>query len=230
MLETDSCGSHCVLIVDDDRLTALALIRALKADDLNILAVAESSSALSEIRAKSYSLVFLEIGIADGTGMTILHEISRFSPSTNIVVMSAGILNGEEENAIIGYGHFFLPKPFELLQVRTMTRRILSETSNVRAEAVHRETEGKQKRRSERQHRSGQVIFVPDPDKSYSGIPSRFAAEIVDISPEGMGIRTDLPLPPGQTLSFTDDTGTMEGVVRWSMVYENRFRSGLQFV
>ena len=162
MHESDSCGSHRVLIVDDDQLTALALIRALKTDDLNILAVAEGSSALTEIRTKSYSLVFLEIGIADGTGMTVLHEISRFSPSTSIVVMSAGIPNGETENAIIGYDHFFLPKPFEVLQVRTMTKKILAEASEKRADNIHLEIERKQKRSSERQPRSGQTGNTPE--------------------------------------------------------------------
>ena len=225
MMEPDSCCSHRILIVDDDQLTALALIRALKTDDVNIFFVAEGSSALTEIHNKSYSLVFLEIGIADGTGMTILHEISRCSPSTSIVVMSAGIPNGEMENAIIGYDHFFLPKPFEILQVRTMTRRILSEISEVRVDSVHREMDGKQKRCSERHLRSGQIIFHPDPDKSHPGIPSRFAAEIVDVSQGGMGVRTDIPLPPGLSFNFTDNTGANKGIVRWSMVFEERFLS-----
>ena len=38
------------MIVDDDQLTAMALMRALKADDLNILAVAKGPHALTEIR------------------------------------------------------------------------------------------------------------------------------------------------------------------------------------
>lgn len=230
MLESDSSGNHCVLIVDDDQLTALALMRALKDDHLNIVAVAEGSRAISEIQSKPYALVFLEIGIGDGTGMTVLHEISRSFPFVCIVVMSAGIPNGEAENAIIGYDHYFLPKPFEVLQVRTMTRKILSEASKTRADNFHLEIERKQKRSSERQPRSGQIIFVPDPDGSHPGIPSRFAANIVDVSHGGMGVRTDLPLPPGQIFSFADDTGTNEGIVRWSMVFEDRFRAGIQFI
>ncbi len=226
----DNSGSHRVLIVDDDQLTALALMRALKADDLNILAVAEGPRALSEIRTKVYSLVFLEICIADGTGMTVLQEISRSSPSTCLVVMSAGIPNGETENTIIGYGHFFLPKPFEVLQVRTMVRKILSKTPPALQDSEYMEEGRRERRQGARRPQSGQVICQSDPEKSYPGIPSRFTTEFLDVSPGGIGIRTDLPLPPGQTFRFKDDAGANEGIVRWSMVFENRFRAGIQFV
>ena len=230
MPEPDNGGMHRILIVDDDQLTALALMRALKADHLNILAVAEGPRALTEIRINPYSLVFLEIGIADGTGMVVLQEISRSSPATCIVVMSAGIPNGETENTIIECDPFFLPKPFEVLQVKTMTRRILADASEARKEFASGEDARRENRRSARQPRSGQVIFLPDPERSYPGIPSRFPAQIVDASTGGMGVRTDLPLPPGQTFRFDDDDENNEGIVRWSMVFENRFRAGIQFI
>lgn len=226
----DNGGIHRVLIVDDDQLTALALMRALKDDHLNLLAVAEGPSALSEIRANPYSLVFLEVGIADGTGMAVLREISRFSPFTCIVVMSAGIPNGEAESTIIEHDHFFLPKPFEILQVRTMTRRILAEASEAKQKFVSGEDAERKRRSSARQPRSGQVSILSDPEGSYPGIPPHLAGQIVDVSIDGMGVRTNLPLLPGQTFRFDDDDGTNEGVVRWSMVFENRFRAGIQFV
>jgi hypothetical protein len=144
--------------------------------------------------------------------------------------MSAGIPNGETENAIIGYDHFFLPKPFEVLQVRTMVRKILAEAPAVGQESGSREEGRGERRRATRHSKSGQVVCQPDPERSYPGIPSRFAAEIVDVGPGGMGIRTDLPLPPGQTFRFKDDTGANEGIVRWSMVFEDRYRAGVQFI
>jgi len=217
------------MIVDDDQLTALALMRALKAPNVNILAVARGSHAVTEVRTNHYSLVFIEIAIADGTGKVALKEISRLSPSTCVVVMSAGITNGEIENTIIEAEHYFLPKPFEVLQVRTIANRILGEISRGGGVAVPAAGERK-KRGSERHPVPGSVTFFPDSGRSYPGTPSRFDALIVDLSPGGIGVQTDLPLPPGQVFQLDSEEGTNRGVVRWSMVFEDRFRAGLQFI
>lgn len=230
MSQPDSNDSHRVMIVDDDRLTALALMRALKADDLKILAVAKGSHALTEIRINPYSLVFLEIGIADGTGKVVLEEISRSSPSTCIVVMSAGITNGDTENTIIDNDHYFLPKPFEILQVRTLTNRILGESSRIREDFVSANERGRNKRNSTRHLLSGEMTIFSDPESSFPGTLPQFVAQIVDLSLGGVGVQTDLPLPPGQIFHLdNDESSNRRGIVRWSMVCENRFRAGIQF-
>lgn len=229
MYETDGSDRHRVMIIDDDQLTATALMRALRADNLNILAVAVGSQALTEIRVNPYSLVFLEINIADGSGKTVLKEIGRTSPSTCIVVMSAGITNREIENTIIEGEYFFLPKPFEVLQVRTMTNRILKEASR-REDYSSGDGAVRKKRSSVRHPLPGEVTIFSDPEDSFTGTPSQFAAQIVDLSLGGMGVQTDTPLPPGQILSLDNDGGANRGIVRWSMVFENRFRAGIQFV
>ena len=223
-------GRHRILIVDDDQLTAMALMRALKADGLNILAVAQGPQALNEIQATLYSLVFLEIGIADGTGKAVLKEIARFSPSTCIVVMSAGITNGDIKDTIIESDHYFLPKPFEVLQVRAMTNRILSGVSRRLEDFISGDEPLRKKRSSVRHSLPGEVTIFPDSESSYPGSPSQYIAQIVDLSLGGMGVRTDLPLSPGQKLHFDNKEGTNNGIVRWSMVFENRFRAGIQFV
>lgn len=230
MEKPDNRDRHRILIVDDDQLTALALMRVLKADHMNILAVATGPQALHEIQVTPYSLVFLEIGIADGTGDVVLQEISRSSPSTCIVVMSAGTTSGKTENTIIEREYFFLPKPFEVLQVRTMTNRILSEASRRSNNLLSGDQAGRKMRGSVRHPLTGEVTIFSDPEGSYPGTPPQFAARIVDLSFGGMGVQTDMPLPPGQTLRLDNDGGTNSGIVRWSMVFENRFRAGIQFV
>ena len=230
MTEPENGSRHRILIIDDDQLTSMALMKTLKDDSVSIFAVADGSNALSEIRSIPYALVFLEVAIADGTGMIVLQEISRSSPSTCIVVMSAGIPNGEAEDMIMQYDHFFLPKPFEILQVRTMTRRILADASRARQVSVSEEHVRKQKRGSVREPRSDRVSIISDPAASYPGIPQSLHGTMVDVSAGGLGVRTDLPLPPGQRFSFQDDTSSNEGIVRWSMVAENHFRAGIQFI
>lgn len=122
-------GTKRILIVDDDPLTAQALVRALRQDDYDILVIGDGMRALSEIQANPYSLVFLEIQISDGTGMEVLREIRRESPSTCIVVMSVDIPNDEVKEAIERFAQLFLPKPFEMLQVRKLATQALAKAS-----------------------------------------------------------------------------------------------------
>ncbi|MGD8352779.1 MAG: PilZ domain-containing protein, partial [Pseudomonadota bacterium] len=187
--------------------------------------------ALTEVRANKYSLVFLEIGIADGMGKSILEAIGRHSPSTCVVVMSAGITNGEVENTIIESDYYFLPKPFEVLQVRTMASRILGEISRRNGVAEPLSDHDERKKRSTPRHSiPGSVTIFSDSERAYPGIPPEFDARIVDLSSGGIGVQTDLPLPPGQVFHLDRDEERKKGVVRWSMVFENRFRAGLQFI
>lgn len=118
-------GMEPILIVDDDPLAAQALVRALRGDNYDILIVDGGVRALAEIQATPYALVFLEIQISDGTGMNVLREIRRASPSTCIVVMSVDIPSDGVKEAIEKYAQLFLPKPFEMLQVRKLATQAL---------------------------------------------------------------------------------------------------------
>jgi len=228
---TDSCIGYQqrVLIIDDDQLISLALMRALQDGRLNIFAVADGSSALSEIRSNLYDLIFLEVSISDGRGVMLLREISRMSPSTCVVVMSACIPDDEAKDMILENDHFFMPKPFEMLQVRTISRRILAEAGRSRQISAPTANEKRHKRKSTRKPLTGQVRIQPNPGKTYPGMPQQLMGQLIDMNMDGIGISTDLPLPPGQTFNFKSDSGYNEGVVRWSMVSENRFRAGVQF-
>lgn len=119
-------GTKRILIVDDDPLTAQALVMALRVDNPDILVVGDGMRAISETRAAPYALVFLEIQISDGTGMDVLREIRRASPSTCIVVMSVDIPNDEMKETIEKYAQLFLPKPFEILQVRKLAAQAVA--------------------------------------------------------------------------------------------------------
>lgn len=221
--------SH-ILIVDEDQLTSLALMKALEAKDRNILAVTRGPHALEEMRSRHYDLVFLEIGLFDKSGKTILEEISRLAPCTCVVVMSAGIPDGELESTIIDHDHFFLPKPFEILQVKTMLRNILAEKRERESGLKQLDESGKDRRRWPRSEHSGRVVCIPDHDSAHADVPENFSAEVADVSRGGVGIRTHHPVPPGQRICFRGETAVWEGIVRWSLVFGNRFRAGVEFV
>jgi two-component system chemotaxis response regulator CheY len=223
-------GMRHILIIDDDQLTALALMRTLKAEDRNILAVAKGPQALSELRARHYDLVFLEISTFDRSGMVVLEEIRQSASSTCVVVMSADILDEEMEKTVIDHNHFFLPKPFEVLQVRTLASKILAIEREPEPGANRIDKGGEERRQWPRSRHSGQVVCAPDQEECGSIFPENFKAEVTDVSRGGVGLRTDHPVPPGQRISFCGETAVWEGIVRWSFVFGNRFRAGVEFV
>jgi DNA-binding response OmpR family regulator len=230
MKDHPGTATRHILIVDDDHLTSLALMKALEAMDRNILAVTGGPHALEEMRSRYYDLVFLEIGLLDQSGMIVLEEISRSAPHTCVVVMSAGIPDGEMENAIIDHDNFFLPKPFEILQVKTMVRKILAEKDHSIYGAPRMNESGRERRRWPRSIHSSSVVCTPDQSESSGDLPHNFNAVVKDVSHGGVGIRTDHPVPPGRRIRFRGESAVWEGVVRWSLVFGNRFRAGVEFV
>jgi len=219
-----------ILIIDDDQLTASALMVALKAEDRNILAVSGAHRALSEVRSMRYDLVFLEMSLSDRSGMSVLEEVNRSAPSTCVVAMSADILDRDVEDAIIDHDHFFLPKPFEVLQVRTMVKRILLEQRLAREWAPRKSERDEDRRQWPRSTHFEQVVCTPDPGSAGIGVSGNFSAEVADVSHGGIGLRTDHPVPPGQRVRFRGETAVWEGIVRWSLVFGSRFRAGVEFV
>jgi len=123
-------GRKNILIVDDDALTSLALMKTLEAEDRTIETATRGPQVFEEIRSSRYDLVFLEIGRFDQPGIAFLKEISVFDPRTPIIVTTASFPDDEMESAIAGHGHFLLPKPFERSTIRTLATEILEERKN----------------------------------------------------------------------------------------------------
>jgi CheY-like chemotaxis protein len=217
-----------ILIIEDDALTSLALLKTIEAADRTILTATKGPQALAEIRSRRYDLIFLEIGLFDQPGISLLKEISISNLSTCVVVMSAATPDGEIENMVIDYDHFFLPKPFDGLQVKTLVTRILTEKGKGEGAFPRPGKRVEERRRWLRSKLFDRLICQPAKDGTCHLIPGPFSAEITDVSPGGLGIRTDNPVPPGQRIFFQGESFVEDGVVRWSLVLGNRFRAGVQ--
>jgi len=111
-----------------------------------------------------------------------------------------------------------------------MVSRILSVRSEIEADSTHLSQSGDERRRWPRKPHLDRVVCYPDVENHFQCALENFTAEVVDVGPEGVGIRTDHPIPPGQTICFKGNTAAWEGVVRWSLVFGNSYRAGVQFV
>jgi DNA-binding NtrC family response regulator len=113
-----------ILIVDDEQLLLQGLEKTLRNDVTDVTTAETAEAALSEIAALQYQLCFLDIFLPDRYGTEILKEIKVMSPDTRFVVMTAGVISSAMEEIIEKNAYMFITKPFDLLEVRMLAKRI----------------------------------------------------------------------------------------------------------
>ena len=116
-----------ILIVDDELLLLQGLARVLQTTSAEVITVETGAAAIKEIASSSYRLCFLDVFLPDIDGLEVLQRINALSPKTKVIIMTAGIVNDNMEENIEKNAYMFISKPFDLLQVRMMAKRILEE-------------------------------------------------------------------------------------------------------
>jgi|APIni6443716594_1056825.scaffolds.fasta_scaffold180067_1 DNA-binding NtrC family response regulator len=116
-----------ILVVDDEQLLLQGFDRTLQTDMTEVTTVETGEAALSEIATSHYHLCFLDIYLPGMDGTEVLKRITTLSPTTKVIVMTAGIINDVMTETIEKNAHMFITKPFDLLQVKMLTRSIIEE-------------------------------------------------------------------------------------------------------
>lgn len=118
-----------ILLVDDETLFLQVLNRALQNPSVEVKAVETGTAALQEVAATPYHLCFLDICLPDLDGTEVLKRIAEISPKTKVVMMTAGEVTGSMQQVIEKYAYMFLTKPFDLIQLRMLTRSVPGEAA-----------------------------------------------------------------------------------------------------
>lgn len=118
-----------VLVVDDEAFLLNGLGKALKTDSTDVMVVETGNSALQAIAASHYQLCFLDLFLPDVGGVDVLKAIKELSPQTKVIVMTAGVVTRTMQESIEKDAYMFITKPFDLLQIKMLARRILEETA-----------------------------------------------------------------------------------------------------
>lgn len=113
-----------VLLVDDEPLFLQMLNRALQSPSTEVKAVGTGAAALKEVAAAPYHLCFLDICLPDLNGTEVLKKIAEISPETKVVMMTAGEVTESMQQTIEKFAYMFLPKPFDLIQLRMLTKSV----------------------------------------------------------------------------------------------------------
>ncbi|MFZ4439312.1 MAG: response regulator [Syntrophales bacterium] len=114
-----------ILLVDDETFFLEVLKRALQNPFTEVKMVETGLAALQEIAATPYHLCYLDIGLPDLAGTEVLKRITELSPETKVIMMTGMYVPEEMQQIIEKYAYMFLPKPFDLIQLRMLTQNIL---------------------------------------------------------------------------------------------------------
>jgi DNA-binding NtrC family response regulator len=113
-----------VLLVDDEQFFLEVLHRALQSPSTEVKMVETGKAALQEVAATPYHLCFLDICLPDIDGTEVLKKIAEISPNTKVVMMTAANITSNMRQVIEKYAYMFLPKPFELIQLRMLAKSV----------------------------------------------------------------------------------------------------------
>lgn len=113
-----------ILLVDDENLILYSLSKTLKNDGSEVKAVANGKDALNEIRSSPYDICFLDVNLPDSNGLDLMKLVREISPSTRVVIMTAVDLNDGQMKCVQSNAGYFLPKPFDLDEVRSIVHSI----------------------------------------------------------------------------------------------------------
>jgi len=117
-----------ILVVDDDSFFLQGFDKALQTVSPEVKTVETGNSALLEVASSAYQLCFLDLCLPDLNGVEVLRRMKEVS-QTKVIVMTAGVVDNTMQESIEKDAYMFITKPFDLLQVKMLARRIIEETA-----------------------------------------------------------------------------------------------------
>jgi DNA-binding NtrC family response regulator len=119
-----------ILVVDDEPDMCWALENMLRPDGYAVTTTTTGAQALELLAAEPYALAFVDAKLSDLDGLELAALIRQRSPNTAIVLISGyfyqadkAVTEGLQKNLFVD----FIPKPFDLEEVRTVTRQVLEQ-------------------------------------------------------------------------------------------------------
>lgn len=118
-----------VLIVEDEPLIRQGLARAIRSPRLEITECGLGMDAIEEVKRSRYDLCFVDVNLPDISGIDVMKRIKEISPSTRVVVITSCLLDNEAEQDIETYSYSFIPKPFDIFQIRRVVKELFGENN-----------------------------------------------------------------------------------------------------
>ncbi|MGI0115853.1 response regulator [Zooshikella sp. RANM57] len=124
-----------VLLVEDDLMIADGVVRSLCDAALQVEHIISLSDARKSLSDKAIGLIVLDLGLPDGDGLTLLHQIRRQGLALPVLVLTA---RDEPRDRVLGLdsgADDYLIKPFNMdeliARIRALLRRSMGRAAAV---------------------------------------------------------------------------------------------------
>lgn len=113
------------LIIEDDPMIGLGLVRALKDEGIQADWVTDARSGEEAIESGSYSLILLDLGLPDKSGIEVLASIRLAGNRTPLLIITARDEVDQRVRGLETGADDYLVKPFSLRELLARIRAIL---------------------------------------------------------------------------------------------------------
>ena len=117
-----------ILVAEDDPLLAEGLTRLLTGPGTELIRVTNGLRADSAMRATSYELLVLDIGLPDIDGFEVLRRLRQRRSQTNVLVLTARDAVEDRVRGLDLGADDYLTKPFSLTEFEARVRALLRRT------------------------------------------------------------------------------------------------------
>ncbi|WP_457556266.1 response regulator [Candidatus Pyrohabitans sp.] len=116
-----------ILIVDDDRHTTGVLEKALRRSGFDVVTAESAADGINMLIEENPDLVLLDLVLPDMGGLRALDEISRLSPETRVIIISAFPSISDVVEAMKLGACDVLVKPFNVEELISIVKKTLEE-------------------------------------------------------------------------------------------------------
>lgn len=124
-----------ILIVDDQAGVRRLMAEALKEEDYDALLAANGLEALEVLKSFQPDLMLLDMKMPGMNGLEVFQELKKYDYKTIVVMMTAygdmELLTQAKKAGIT----YFLTKPFDINEMRSMLSKLLDSPQNIKAHA-----------------------------------------------------------------------------------------------
>jgi len=114
-----------ILIAEDDELTLELLGNVLRREGYHVVLVSDGRDALDKLAVEHFDLVVTDVQMARASGLEILETVTRETPDTPVVLVTAYAEPSAAMDAIAKGAADYLSKPIDVMALRTTVAHAL---------------------------------------------------------------------------------------------------------
>lgn len=131
------CHPCRLLVVEDEPATRRLMGRLLEGLGHKVMTADTLESALNAVDTTGFDLIISDIGLPDGSGLELMHQIVlRSGPIPAIALTGYGMEEDIQRSRAAGFTAH-LTKPIDFMKLEAMIRQILNASNNKQTDSIH---------------------------------------------------------------------------------------------